>query len=143
MKKELEKIYKEGNIRYSEKIPPGFKDNHKSDNKKFGDLILWFQIINKAIETKKPIIFITNDAKEDWWLEKNGQKIMPLPQLKKEMIEKAGVDFHIYSLNSFLKMPGIDLTEDDRELILEVEKIQEQDEKNENEDFIHIPLLTF
>ena len=49
----------------------------------------------KAKVTKKPIIFISGDVKEDWWLEKDGKRIMPLPQLKKEIYDEAEVDYHI------------------------------------------------
>jgi hypothetical protein len=97
---QLKKIEGEGKDRYSKKIPPGYKDD------KYGDLILWYQIIDKAIETKRPIIFISGDVKEDWWLIKKGKRIMPLPQLKKEMLEKAKVDFHIYTADRFLDYYG-------------------------------------
>jgi PIN like domain len=44
----LQKIYKEGEERYKQKKPPGFKDKDKpNDNgteRKYGDLILWKQI---------------------------------------------------------------------------------------------------
>ncbi|HAW08750.1 MAG TPA: hypothetical protein DCW42_06230 [Bacteroidetes bacterium] len=66
-------------------------------------MILWYQIIDKAKESKKPIILISGDVKEDWWLVKDRKRIMPLPQLKKEMFEKAGVDFHIYTADRFLE----------------------------------------
>ena len=100
---ELEHLYKEGQDRYDKKIPPGFKDNAKQDNKKYGDFILWKQIIDKAIQTKKSIILISGDVKEDWWLEKDGQRIMPLPKLKKEIYRLANVDFHIYTADKFLE----------------------------------------
>ena len=48
---------------------------YEEDIKKYGDLILWYQIIDKAKESKKPIILISGDVKEDWWLEKNGKRI--------------------------------------------------------------------
>jgi len=125
--KRLTEIKEEGKERYEKKIPPGFTDDKKLKNK-YGDLIIWYQIIDKAKETNKPIIFISGDVKEDWILEKNGKKIMPLPQLKKEMSEKAGVDFHIYSADKFLayydtKVPAI--------IIGEVRKIREFEEEKE------------
>jgi hypothetical protein len=83
--KKVEEIYKEGEIRYEKKIPPGFKDSNKPDSTKYGDLILWYQMLDKAKESKTPIVFISGDIKEDWWLVKNGERLMPLPQLKKEI----------------------------------------------------------
>ncbi len=122
-------IRKEGTERYDKKIPPGFKDDKKDDNKKFGDLILWYQIIDKANESKKPIVFISGDVKEDWWLEKNGKRIMPLPQLRKEMYEKANVDFHIYTPDQFLKWNETDENKIDDRTIKEVRRIGELEEK--------------
>lgn len=128
---ELLKIKKEGENRYSKKIPPGFKDSKKDDDKKYGDLILWKQIIDKAKEIQKPIIFISGDVKEDWWLEKDGKRIMPLPQLKKEISYEAKVDFHIYTADRFLeyyqqKYPKQAI---DKIFIDEVRKIRELEEK--------------
>lgn len=125
--KTLETIKKEGKERYEKKIPPGYKDDKKTEDKKYGDLILWYQIIDKAKESKKPIIFISGDIKEDWWLEKNGKRIMPLPQLKKEIFEKAGVDFHIYTADRFLEY--YDNKNIDKNTISEVRKIRELEEK--------------
>lgn len=124
--KKLTEIKNDGKERYEKKIPPGYKDDKKSEDKKYGDLILWYQIIDKAKECKKPIILISGDIKEDWWLEKNGKKIMPLPQLKKEIFEKAGVDFHIYTADRFLEYHGETI---DKSTISEVRKIRELEEK--------------
>jgi len=125
----LADIKKEGALRYDKKIPPGFKDIKKDEAKKYGDLILWYQIIDKAKDAKKPIVFISGDVKEDWWLEKSGRRLMPLPQLKKEMYEKANVDFHIYTADRFLKLSDTDEHKIDEETIKEVRKIRESEEK--------------
>ncbi len=62
--------------RYSEKIPPGFKDeDNKEGTEKYGDCILWYQIIDFASEQKKPIILVTDDRKEDWWWKLDGKTI--------------------------------------------------------------------
>lgn len=123
----LSEIKKEGKERYDKKVPPGYKDDKKSGDKKYGDLILWYQIIDKAKECKKPIILISCDVKEDWWLEKNGKRIMPLPQLKKEIFEKAGVDFHIYTADRFLEYYGNKNI--DKGTIDEVRKIRKLEEE--------------
>lgn len=128
----INEITKDGQNRYEKKIPPGFKDNNKPNDKKFGDLILWFQIIDKAIEFKKPIILVSGDVKEDWWLEKEGKRIMPLPQLKKEMLDKAKVDFHIYTADKFLEyhkpLKSGSKRSVDEKMIDEVRKIRELEE---------------
>lgn len=127
----LEEVKKDGENRYLKKIPPGFKDAKKDDDKKYGDLILWKQIIEKAKDIRKPIIFISGDVKEDWWLEKDGKIIMPLPQLKKEIFDEAEVDFHIYTADRFLEYYQQNYPKQsiDKIFIEEVRKIRELEEK--------------
>jgi hypothetical protein len=124
----LNEIKKEGKERYERKIPPGFKDDKKTEDRKYGDLILWNQIIDKAKESKKPIVLISGDVKEDWWLEKDGKRLMPLPQLKKEIYDKARVDFHIYTADRFLQLNKTGEKEIDDNTIKEVRKIRELEE---------------
>lgn len=116
---DLEKIYEDGEKRYENKIPPGFKDSTKNPStdyfykgveykRKFGDLILWKQIIEKAKdENIKNVIFITDDEKEDWWYiaKENGDKaIGPLANLTHEIIENAKIDlFHMYNTSAFFQ----------------------------------------
>ncbi|MDD5427726.1 MAG: PIN domain-containing protein [Candidatus Omnitrophica bacterium] len=127
--KRLNEIRREGKERYEKKIPPGFKDDKKPEDKKYGDFILWCQIIDKAKESKSPIVLISGDVKEDWWLEKDGKRIMPLPQLKKEILDKAGVDFHIYTADRFLELNKTQKKSIDDNTIKEVRKIRELEEK--------------
>lgn len=124
----LTSIRCEGKERYDKKIPPGFKDHKKDEDKKYGDLTLWYQIIDQAKLTNKPIILISGDIKEDWWLEKDGKRLMPLPQLKKEMLDKANVDFHIYTADRFLELFKTGEKKIDENTIKEVKKIRELEE---------------
>lgn len=102
--KRLEVIYKEGEERYKKVIPPGFRDAKKPDNSKYGDLVLWNQIIDHAKTTKKPVIFITDDGKKDWWwIAKGDRTIGPRQELVEEMKNKAQTDLLMYSSISFLK----------------------------------------
>lgn len=130
-KERLLEIASEGKERYEKKIPPGFKDDQKPDNKKYGDLIMWYQTIDKAKECGKPIILISTDIKEDWWLEKDGKRIMPLPQLKKEMHDKAKVGFHIYTADRFLEYSTSSIKNKrvTTNTIKEVRKVREIDEE--------------
>jgi hypothetical protein len=145
----LEKIKKDGKIRYDNSIPPGYKDKSKPEDKRYGDLILWLQVIDKAKAIQKPIIFISGDVKEDWWLEKQGKRIMPLPLLKKEMLIKAGVDFHIYTADRFLEYAKeiIKDTTVDMDTIKEVRKVRElEEQKNKlnaeaHDASLHLPTL--
>lgn len=99
---DLKRVLEIGKERYENKIPPGFCDEKKENGNKFGDLIIWFQILNKAKETQLPIIFVTDDRKEDWWLIKSGKTIGPRPELKKEFLDISSNLFHIYNPFNFL-----------------------------------------
>lgn len=67
-------ICEEGEKRYKNQIPPGYKDAKDKDGiRKFSDLIWWNEILKYAKEEKKNIILVTDDIKEDWWKkEKDG-----------------------------------------------------------------------
>lgn len=106
---DLQKIYVEGEKRFDKKIPPGFEDEKtKQGNRKYGDLVLWKQIITKAKKEKKPIILITDERKKDWWWKiKDGRNMGPRQELVEEMKKEANVDFHMYSSERFLSY-GLD-----------------------------------
>ena len=99
----LDEIYKIGLTRYSRHIPPGFNDEKKGTPEKFGDLIIWMQIIDKAKETHKPIILISDDKKDDWWWVVKGKTIGPRPQLIEELKNEADVQFLMYSADRFMQ----------------------------------------
>ncbi|MCF4100040.1 PIN domain-containing protein [Gillisia sp. M10.2A] len=102
--KRLEEIYKEGEERYNKKIPPGYEDaKNKEGNRKYGDLIIWKQIIDKAKELKKSIILITDERKTDWWWKiKDGRNMGPRQELVEELYNQAESNFHMYSSERFL-----------------------------------------
>lgn len=114
-KKRLEEIYKEGEKRYDSKIPPGYKDSKKEGShlyedkefvRKYGDLILWNEIIEKCSTDKvKYLVLVTGDVKEDWWFEKRGRKLGPRLELLNEIYSKApDLDtFFLYDTSTFLK----------------------------------------
>lgn len=107
-------LKKEGEDRYSKKIPPGYKDQKKDAGEydKFGDLIIWKDMIARAKADKRPVIFISDDAKEDWWWIHRGRRMGPRPELIEEFRAEAKEDFHIYEFSQFLRFaaerfPGI------------------------------------
>lgn len=99
----LEELYKIGEKRCKNKIPPGYKDYHKAGNNKYGDIIIWNQIIDKSIDSDLPIIFITSETKEDWWLIHNGKTIGPRPELINEFRSKTKNKMYIYQTDNFLR----------------------------------------
>lgn len=111
-KTELDKIAKSGEERYAKEVPPGYKDGSKKGRKrygamviedKYGDLLLWFQILDKAKSEKKPVIFVTDDVKEDWWWMSKGRTMGPRPELVLEMQHVAEVMFYMYTPDRFLE----------------------------------------
>lgn len=53
--------------RIDAKLPPGWLDEEKPGDHKYGDYLLWFQMLEQAKEHPSDIIFVTQDLKEDWW----------------------------------------------------------------------------
>ena len=125
----LQEIYKEGKDRYEQEIPPGYKDGDKKGSKPLGDLIFWFQVIDKAQKWKAPIILITDDRKEDWWLKHNGQTIGPRPELVSEIKIKASVEFYMYQADPFMEHANTYLAKPvKQEVIDEVRTVRNHDE---------------
>lgn len=100
---ELKVVFSDGEKRYKENIPPGFKDSSKQGNEKFGDLIIWKEIIKKSKGDEQDVIFITDDRKEDWWLEHQGRTISPRPELLKEFHDETNKKCHFYKPFQFLE----------------------------------------
>ncbi|WP_322054735.1 PIN domain-containing protein [Paraburkholderia bannensis] len=82
-------------------IPPGLKDKSKADGG-IGDALIWREIIDLAKAANRPIIFVSDDQKEDWVLEVEGKKRGALPSLRQEMLTLSGQDFQHYNVQSFL-----------------------------------------
>lgn len=105
---DLDAIYVEGAKRAEKKIPPGFRDVQSKassgDNYRiYGDLILWKQILEKASTVHCGVIFISDDKKDDWWLEFHGRKIGPHPYLIQEFHEKTKGLFFMYTVDKFIE----------------------------------------
>ncbi|MDI3292535.1 PIN-like domain-containing protein [Janthinobacterium tructae] len=118
---QLDALHKLGEQRYKFRIPPGFEDDSKDSKepdefmhagliykRKYGDFILWTQILDYCRENeKKSLIFITDDAKEDWWriIDLEGPKtIGPRAELINEALRIGKIEnFLMYSPHNFLK----------------------------------------
>lgn len=119
-----------GKERYEKNIPPGYNDEKKDGIKKFGDLILWCQIIDYVKSKQKPVILIIDDKKDDWWLKFNGKIISPHPELINEMFSKAGVKFYMYQSSQFMEHAKVYLKSHiSKDSIDEVRDIEIFDEK--------------
>jgi hypothetical protein len=101
--KELKDKYKLASERFKTKIPPGFLNIDKPEPERYGDVVLWFQLIDYAVKEKKSIIFITDENQEDWWLDISGRRIGSRPELIKEFMNQTGQKIHIYSSDQFIQ----------------------------------------
>ncbi len=128
---ELTKIFSEGEIRYKAKTPPGFEDTPKDGSAKYGDLIMWFQIIKFAKEKSKNIIFITDERKRDWWKTiESGKTFGPLPELRQEFYNKTGMTFYMYQADKFVEYADKYLQQKAKpEDIEEIRKIGQHEEE--------------
>ena len=133
----LENIYKEGQKRYSEKIPPGYcdaKDKKDRGNRHlYGDLILWKQIIQEASEKRCNVILVTDDVKEDWYERVKGQTIGPRKELIREFRDETQMDILIYPCHRFLDYAKDNMSVAVKpETISEVNDILKEDEVIDN-----------
>ena len=124
----LKEIFTEGEKRYDEKVPPGFEDKKKSGNNKYGDLIIWKQMIALSKKLEKDIIFITDDQKEDWWNIHNGKTISPHPLLQIEFSKETSKKIYFYTAERFYQFASEFLREEVKQEILnEVRDVREEE----------------
>lgn len=126
----LNEVFSEGSQRYDKKTPPGFMDQTKSEDEKYGDLIIWYQLIDFSIKEKKPIIFVIDDRKEDWWQKVSGRTIGPRPELLQEFLTETGERIYLYSSDRFMELSQDYLgSKVDQNSISEIQRIMEEIEK--------------
>lgn len=97
----LEAARKEGIKRVADKVPPGYKDRDKSDPT--GDYIVWRQLMTEAASRNLPVVFITDDTKEDWVRREHGLTLGARPELREEMNREAGVPLFMLTTEAFLR----------------------------------------
>jgi hypothetical protein len=135
-KEQIEKLIIEGEERYKQKVPPGFKDASKSNDsevfsekcRKYGDLIVWTQVIDKATELGIGVVLVTDDKKEDWWEKFKGKTVGPRPELVKEFKDRANQTFHMYQADRFLELARENLGEQvSEEIVEEIREVRRRD----------------
>ncbi|MEQ6074012.1 MULTISPECIES: PIN-like domain-containing protein [Bacillus] len=155
----IDKIEVDGKVRYEFDVPPGFRDkgNKKKESYRtygdfrykqiYGDLILWNQIIDKIRDSDnpKPVIFITEEKKEDWWEKDEQDNIKrPHPLLVQEFINKTKQKFFMYRTERFVKYAKeylyTDITEEQVENVTkDVENIRTLEQNDDFKDSIEYP----
>ena len=129
----------------SNNIPPGYRDTSKSKDeisyyiynqlhfeREYGDLMIWFQIMDHAKKDGlKHIIFVTDDDKRDWWWTKDKKKLGVRPELIEEIRSKSDISlFYMYSSESLMVNAKNYLRADIKdELIKQVGEISKLDRK--------------
>lgn len=125
----LMEIVHEGEFRYKHKIPPGYMDeSEKSGFQRFGDLIVWKQILEKCNKQNLNLILVTNDVKEDWWhFDDKKNRLSPRYELIKEFSEISKGKFWMYEIGDFLyKTNKYISTSIDNETIEEIISLTEE-----------------
>lgn len=117
--------------RYKDEIPPGYKDKNKEENK-FGDLLIWFQIIEFSKSSKKNIVLVTDDTKEDWWRREGGKTIGMRYELREEFINKTnGQNIKLIKPSRFIDLTGGDENSASVSEAKEFEKLKEDSSQSE------------
>ena len=131
---ELQTLYEEGERRYADHIPPGYKDEKEKRPKGlrhlFGDLIIWKQLMSYSKEHEKDIIFVTEDKKDDWWQDESGKK-SPRKELLREFRRfTEGHTLLMYQQKGFLNESKEKVKDS---TVSEVEEVREDDERIDRE----------
>lgn len=63
---------KEALQRIADKRAPGWRDANKKENKE-GDYFVWYQSLQEARRRGLDVLFVTDDAKPDWWRIEHGE----------------------------------------------------------------------
>ncbi|MGD0913537.1 MAG: PIN-like domain-containing protein, partial [Terracidiphilus sp.] len=93
-------------VRIDKQQPPGYRDVQKPAPDRYGDVLIWFELLEHAQSTKKSIILVTDDEKDDWWQIIAGEKLGPRPELRDEMWRAVGVEFQLASPARFMEVAG-------------------------------------
>jgi hypothetical protein len=89
-------------------IPPGYKDKNK-DDEGIGDLLIWKTILDVGKAEGKDVVFVSGDAKADWWHRAAGAALYPRFELLAEFdAASGGRSFNIATLADFLELFGVD-----------------------------------
>ncbi len=100
----LRGVYEEGARRFEARVPPGYRDREKPEPQRYGDLLIWLQMIEHSKEADQPVLFITDDSKEDWWWISHGQRLGARRELSEEFLSESGCHFLILAPDRFMSL---------------------------------------
>jgi hypothetical protein len=96
-------LCKNSKERYAKSIPPGYKDESKTEPEKYGDAIIWLQCLEFFKNKNVPLILVTDDSKPDWWLSSAGITVSLRPEMCREYHVQCKQRLCGYSPADFLK----------------------------------------
>ncbi|WP_392872744.1 PIN-like domain-containing protein [Streptomyces sp. LN499] len=99
-----EQALKEATRRAQDRVPPGYMDQHKENNRGAGDYLLWEQTLREAQNRATDVLLVTQDMKEDWWRQTRGVIRGPRPELTREIKVRAGCDLFMMQPQGLLQM---------------------------------------
>lgn len=96
-------------------VPPGWKDagGKSTPQLEAGDYLLWAEVMGHARSTKRRVIIVTDDAKDDWWLKQNGMR--PVPAMVAEFVRATGHPHSQITAQAFLELAQQQLTGSENE----------------------------
>ncbi|GBR02129.1 PIN-like domain-containing protein [Gluconobacter cerinus] len=131
---ELSKLHVQAADRFRTSIPPGFADaKTKAPPECYGDYVAWAQLINIAATEKRDLIFVTDDAKADWWRIESGRTIGPRPELLLEFKKLSGQRVWFYPSDRFLSSAETYLKAQFGEKVIEEVEARVAQEREEEE----------
>ncbi|MBB5474793.1 DUF4935 domain-containing protein [Cellulomonas hominis] len=84
-------------------IPPGWRDDKPTPTAAAGDYLLWAEVLEHAASLRMPVLLVTEDVKDDWWLKKDGA-MTAQPQLVAELYRASGQPYAQMLAPEFLKL---------------------------------------
>jgi PIN like domain len=110
---ELKEARREAMSRVEARIPPGFEDGSKADPT--GDYLIFRQLMDEARKQSRPVMFITDDEKRDWYRRQQDIPFGARAELREEMMAAADVPLVIVTTDTFLsrarKYLGFDVSD--------------------------------
>ena len=89
--------------RVPNEVPPGYLDaDKKTATAAAGDYLIWCEILAFAKKDGRPVLFVTNDGKDDWWLQGGKDRPeQPLSALIGEFRDLTKVAYHQVKFSTF------------------------------------------
>ncbi|MFI7294485.1 PIN-like domain-containing protein [Streptomyces sp. NPDC050121] len=101
---DYDKAIAEGMRRVDRRLPPGYMDNAKEGVGAAADYLIWEQILRESARRRCDVLFVTADAKEDWWRKEQGFNRGPRPELTEELRTRGGGRLFMLSPKRFLEV---------------------------------------